>query len=81
MTALPAPLSVAPVTGVPRVEMAAEHDHFVADARISAGNFGDDVDASNVSCDLDVELQFDSDGLLPFRQPGNPAVVFAREHE
>ena len=61
--------------------MAAEHDHFVADARIGAGDFGDDVDASYVSRDLDVELQLDRDELLPLHQPGNPAVVLACEHE
>ena len=66
---------------MPGVEVAAKHHDLVGKARIAAGQFRDNVDASDDLGDLGVELQLELHRALTLDEPGDAAVVLACEHE
>ena len=66
---------------MPRVEVAAEHHHFVFQRRIGPRQLGDDVDAFHAVDELRGDAQRDLDGDFLVDHPHDAPVVLARDHE
>src|SRR5579863_8613492 len=57
--------------------MSADHDHFVFQLRVRAGNFGDGVESVFVvTREFRIDIEFDANGNASFQEAVNAAVVF-----
>ena len=65
--------------GNPGIEMAAEHDDFVFQLGIGAGNFGDGVEAVFVIAgELGFDVHLDADGYVGLKEAVDAAIIFNR---
>ncbi len=81
-TTVPAPLSVAPVPEAQRIQVAADHDDFILQLGIGAGNFSDGVEAVLVIAgELGVHVHLDGDRhIAPSSSRINAAVILDRHN-